>query len=135
MNFVPLSFPFVTRIWNLQYWVFVMLFIYATSHLYMVHISPNKQNTKIMQDFHNPKRFLTLAQHCTSYCFFGSAKAQLSTHNAGRSQIPQVITHRSPFSLPQELHTSLTEPGTGLQTDHLLSHISTDTQDHINIMK
>lgn len=69
---------------------------------------------------------LTLAQVCPSQSLFGSAEAQLPTHYAGSCQVPQVITHRPPFSLFQNLHTSLSNPGTCFQTHCLLKHAEKD---------
>ena len=59
---------------------------------------------------------LTLPQLSLVEGLLGCPEAQLSAHHAGRSDVPQVVTHGAPLPLLQHLHAALPEPGPGLQT-------------------
>lgn len=66
---------------------------------------------------------LTLTHAGPGEGLLGAAKAELSADNAGRLQVPAVITNRPPLAVFQHLHPPLAKPGTPLQP-----HISLESR-------
>lgn len=63
---------------------------------------------------------ITLAQATAGQEFFGSAKAQLSTHDRGRDEVPVVVADGAPLAILQYLHTALSHYGPTPETDQRL---------------
>jgi len=59
----------------------------------------------------------TLSHSGTCQGLFSAAEAHLSTHHGGCSDVPVVVTNRSPLTVLQNLHSPLAYHGSASQTD------------------
>ncbi|KAL0202582.1 hypothetical protein M9458_000600, partial [Cirrhinus mrigala] len=60
-------------------------------------------------DIIQPYLSSTLSKIGKTLCLYNTPTAQLSAHHCCVCQIPQIITHCSPYSIVENLHSSRTE--------------------------
>lgn len=73
--------------------------------------------------------FLTLAHSGSGQRLLSASVAELPAHDAGRLQVPAVVTHCSPLAVLQHLHPTLAEPRASLQP-----HVALDTDICVTIV-